>query len=323
MIFSQQNPIIQAELTRASRRTVAQQALGVWLMRAMWAAALGLCVFFVGFTIWNYQNARCAYTAFGIQCTEPAFPLTTLYQHWEAVQALATLLAAFATLTHFRLLFRTLALTAHATQRERLPSHWETLLMTGVSPRSFVVGKWGASLRLLWHEWLLLAFLRAAAVLAISPFISTLIYSNPHDVIQQMPPAVAVGLAALSVISMTLLNGIFTAACGILGGLVQRYNGSALTGGLLVRLAALFLPIFIGAMIFFAFSGIDGQVIAIAIGSLAENSIFIPALLAYPHEFTMPVFAILAFDAAFYAIAAAVLLVLAVRLARARGMVGS
>jgi hypothetical protein len=247
-----------------------------------------------------------------------------LYQQWESVQALATLLAAFATLTHFRLLFRTLAMTAHATQRERLPSHWEALLMTGVSARRFIFGKWGAHVRLLWRDWLLLALLRAGAVLAISPFIATLIYFNPQDALQQMPPIAAVGLAALAVIGLTLLNGLFTTACGILGGLVQRANGSAFTGGLLVRLAALFVPMFLlagYAMIFLTTPETSGQVIAVMIGSLAENGIFIPAMLAYPHDFTLPVLTILLFDFAFYLIATVSLLGAAVWVARVRGMV--
>ncbi len=238
-------------------------------------------------------------------------------------------LIVFALFDHFSTLYRTLLLTAQSTMRERSPGRWEALLITGISARQVLLGKLRAALALLWGDWLRLAVLRAVVVLAFSPLVLRDVLDSPFA--RQTATLQYAGLPGKTVLAMalvfglTLLNGLFTAAAGLLGGMVQNRNSSALIGGLTMRLVALFVPM--GALTTYAFLTVqggsaEGSLVALLITTFADNGVLLPTLVAAPFEMIYSGYAalFLALNVAFYLLAAAGLLGLAVWLARRRGM---
>jgi len=67
-------------------------------------------------------------------------------------------------LINFKTQFRTLAFAANSISREKRGGTWDLLLLTPMSARQIARGKWWATLQNVWRDYLLLALLRAGAL---------------------------------------------------------------------------------------------------------------------------------------------------------------
>jgi hypothetical protein len=160
------------------------------------------------------------------------------------------------TLWHFGLMLRTLFLSSMAVTREKRDTErWEALLLTGVSGREIVQGKWWATVRTQWIEYLFLAVIRAAAAVSIGSIGQGLVPIYPSYVsyrgMDTTIPNIIIGIVIIMV--LTLANLPFTAACGVMsamdtkrgGGLVRGFGARA-AFTMLAALLPLLLWLFIG-----------------------------------------------------------------------------
>jgi hypothetical protein len=128
---------------------------------------------------------------------------------------------------HFGLMLRTLRLASNSVTREKHnPYRWEALVLTGVSGRNIVYGKWWAIVRRMWRNYLFLAFLRTCVVLTITtvglgsvPYDLTY-YNRSHT---SNPLIVLIGVLGLT--ALTMLNLCYTAACGVLAAMERKQGG--------------------------------------------------------------------------------------------------
>jgi hypothetical protein len=158
------------------------------------------------------------------------------------------------------LMFQTLIMSTNSIARERTGENWELLLLTNVSVRQIVSAKWWAVVRQQWTDYVLLALMRIGAVslLAFSfdvgfspgrfPYFS---YGSSGPVVE--PHITTVFLTAISIVLLsaaliavlTMLNLMFTAACGIVAGSFTKRSWRMLPYGIGIRL----LPVSIIAIL--------------------------------------------------------------------------
>jgi hypothetical protein len=185
--------------------------------------------------------------------------LTALYigfvdESW--IKPVLLLFYVLLTIWHFGLMSRTLSLSSMAITRDKRDTErWEALLLTGVSGREIVQGKWWATVRTLWVEYLFLAVLRAGAVLSISNIgqESAFIYPyvTPYRLMSTTPMHILLGMSIVA--WLTMVNLPFTAACGVMSSMDTK-RGSGVVRGfgaraafvILTALAPLILWLFIG-----------------------------------------------------------------------------
>lgn len=141
----------------------------------------------------------------------------TLSTRADAVGAILAVYYILVTIFHFGLMFYTLKLSSEAIMREKRNSErWDTLLLTGVSGRELVVGKWWAIVQTLWRPYLLLGFLRVAAAVTFPTIGRGL---NPFYVyfsIDLLSVTIeGVILATVTLVSLTVMSLPYTAACGV------------------------------------------------------------------------------------------------------------
>jgi hypothetical protein len=152
-------------------------------------------------------------------------------------------------LAHYALQFRTLALATGSLARERDGNTWELLVMTGISSKAIIRGKWWAVVRQQLPSYLWLGVLRAVAILwygfAISSVSSSYSYSYNNSFVPVYPPPLQIIVAAVILFALTLLNLGFTAASGMVGAALGERGGTALARGVAVRLLLGLLPLVI------------------------------------------------------------------------------
>jgi hypothetical protein len=187
MIFNllNRNPIARMELAyqRKQKRHFLLNAVLYILPIALGAITLGLYVW-LGFT--KAEITRTQFSDFAL-----GFGVSVVF-------------------AHFGLILRTLYLASSAMGRDKhYPQRWETLLLTGVSARSIIFGKWSAVVQMLWREYLLLGILRTIAVFMTS------IRAYPVDDMRFLSLSLMIS-AGLILIPLTLANLCFTAACGVM-----------------------------------------------------------------------------------------------------------
>ena len=210
-----------------------------WLIAAVWW--LGLVFSFV-FFVALLLTSIAGYDGYG------------LYLRLEAVSVGFWVVTFIA---HYALLFRTLAIATGSLARERDSNTWELLVMTGISTKAIIRGKWWAVVRQQLPAYLWLGVVRAAAILwygfAVSSFTGTFnLSTNLSNIyILVYPPPLQLIAAALLVVVLTLLNLGFTAACGMVGAALGERSGTALARGVAVRLLMGLLPIAISGMSLF------------------------------------------------------------------------
>lgn len=205
---------------------------------------------------------------------------------WEEIAPLVILLMTGTFILHFITVYRSLMLASEATMRERRARTWETLLLTGINTRQLVMGKWWAALRVLWLDFLLLAFLRAGAVIALGVAFDFDRFM-PAPV---LPQADRIALVVALSIAFTLANGIFSAAAGVVGGLITtRSDGVALPAAEVIRVCSLLIPMLAILGLFLHFlstrpeaSGDALQPLLYFTLCLLDNGLLVPAALLNP-----------------------------------------
>ena len=127
-----------------------------------------------------------------------------------------------------------LALASNAITREYQGNTWPLLLLTGLSAREMVLGKWWASVLVLRRDFISVTILRVGLI--------SLLYLAPPtplatDGVNLVVRLGAYALAILLTLVFSVLDAQVTAALGVLGALTGRNTGV----GLLLRLFALLI----------------------------------------------------------------------------------
>lgn len=219
------------------------RAISRWLRRAYAGMALLLAGFVVAYPA-AHVVLRTDSSLTGVYGED--FAATVLV--WLLGVLPALILIPHVLVTHFSVLFRAMARAANSITREKQSGTWELLLLTGVSTRQIINGKWWATMRSMLPQIIVLALLRSAVILWLvldsarvlgeAQYI-TAITLNASDILQIAPYPVNLDLLDFVLVGaimllMTLLTTGFAAACGVLA--------SALTGRVTVGIMlALFL----------------------------------------------------------------------------------
>jgi hypothetical protein len=147
---------------------------------------------------------------------------------------------------HFGVMFKTLSMTVAALERERKhDERWDSIVMTGIPSREIVLGKWWAMARARWQDYAWLALWRAGAVIWLGAATSRALMSvvtrsaatnvntfSPSDV---LPPTLShFVLAVLLIFALTMINMLFTTACGVYAGIA--YRRGALAAAIITRI---------------------------------------------------------------------------------------
>lgn len=231
MLLSTSNPVTGAEINHIQRQQAAGSWLS-WLNRLLWwgmlAGSTGMVIFSVVLPVSN-----------------PTIYATPGLKHPAVAYLLGALtLATF--YTHFRLMLQTLVMAVNSISREKRGSTWESLLLTGIDARQIIIGKWRAIIALTWRDYLCLGFIRIGVTIGIGTlvfteprlgFIPLLMIGNSPTILPRML------LAAGSIFTLTMLNGVFTAAAGVLGGFFTRDQTSSQTSGMATRMALVMTPV--------------------------------------------------------------------------------
>lgn len=174
--------------------------------------------------------------------------IVNVYLYWIPLAVLLPVTLVW----HFRLLVRVLSLSAHTIVREYTTGAWETLILTHVTARNIVLGKWWAIVRCWFREYLILAVLRISVILWFGLVYSNYVRDFTTNRLGFRPPNFRVTMPellmlCLSILLFTLINLPCTAAFGVLGGIL--YWRSGLIISFVVRVATLFViaaPLIIG-----------------------------------------------------------------------------
>ncbi|MCU0499350.1 MAG: hypothetical protein MUF87_18525 [Anaerolineae bacterium] len=100
-------------------------------------------------------------------------------------------------------------LTANSITRERNNHTWENLILTNVSARTVVLGKWSASLWSLYGDHLMIALMRLG-------LIAWVVAGFPERMINTTPLSTHILVLAAITLSFTLLDVMFTSALALL-----------------------------------------------------------------------------------------------------------
>ncbi|MCI0351024.1 MAG: hypothetical protein L0Z53_16485, partial [Acidobacteriales bacterium] len=255
--FDARSPVMQAELTyqrrssavRRPRRLVRRILACPWkilLALAIMSAVILLVVELFTAAI-DYDIAR---------LPEELHLLATIVLFFIPIVSLIPLTL----LIHFRTQLRTLAFAANTISREKRGGTWDILLLTPMSARQIVRGKWWATVRHMWRSYLLLALLRAGSILWITLEAGRyVIHSYPTYRIEIRPHYYAhdpfymlLGVAIIA--GFTLLNALYTSAFGTLGSVFNRGGGTSLTLAIAIRIMTLIgLALGVGLLAHFIF----------------------------------------------------------------------
>ncbi len=150
----------------------------------------------------------------------------------------------FTVILHFSTLSGTLAIASATILREKFIGTWDTLILTDIDARQLVLGKWWAVVCMTWRRFAFLAVLRAAA----SMILGILIFSADNNYIlwfDRQPaanPLFNIVFAALLMVAFTMINGLFTAAAGVMASFLGCTNVVIAQA---VRMSVALLPVII------------------------------------------------------------------------------
>jgi hypothetical protein len=163
------------------------------------------------------------------------------YPIGETLEPLPAIFLFSVLIAHFVVQFRTIALASSSIARERERNNWELLILTGISARSIVRGKWRAVVQRQLPTYLWLAALRACAIIWYGYSISSesrrfylSFYGGNYFIVLPEPGTIVFG-AAITV-QLTLLNLPLTAACALVGGSLGKNTATALSRGIAIRI---------------------------------------------------------------------------------------
>lgn len=213
------NPISQAELAYLERQPQGRR----WWRLLEWGMFILGIILLVSQSLRNViqSNARFVDNALGL---------------------LPGVFIAYVVLRHFSLMFQTLSLSANSIAREKQAMTWDMLVITGVDARQFVYGKWLAIVQRQLSAYVLLALLRAQALLIWSEYLSRDNYRATYraddlNLTRIIPPLPQNVLLAVGIIMfLTLINLFFTAAFGVLASSQSKRPVMALLRAVITRL---------------------------------------------------------------------------------------
>ncbi len=147
---------------------------------------------------------------------------------------LVLLMVTMALSMHVVLLLVLMALSSNSIIRERRGLTWEPLLLTGVDNRRLLLGKWWASVALMWGDFAMLAVIRIGLLsLLLSPVLPAVLAGSGG-----WRQAAYVLLGAGALLLYTLLDAAFTAALALLVTLLSPEGGTSLGVAMALRIVA-------------------------------------------------------------------------------------
>lgn len=166
----------------------------------------------------------------------------------------------------------TLGLSARSITRERENRTWEILLLTHVTARQLVMGKWWASLRALWGDHVMIALLRLG-------LIGTIVAAEYHSAgfFERAPHILALTLFMLA---FTAVDAAFTAALGIAIPLSNLPGSITMAIVIAVRVTVIIVAFFYTVIVFLIFISGGPYVLLSVFGLLAGIGITWATLLA-------------------------------------------
>lgn len=132
---------------------------------------------------------------------------------------LAAIMTTLSVWLHIRVVLGAMTLPSKGVSRQSI-TEWDTLVLTGISARRLILGKWMTALHHMGPQFVLLAFVRVGAVLATSLFVfggTQFTISRGAEIVLVADPVAHVLGAALIVALLTLLNALFSTAVGVAG----------------------------------------------------------------------------------------------------------
>jgi hypothetical protein len=240
--FDARSPVMQAELTYQRRSSATRRPRRLLRRILAWPWKILLALAIMSAVILLVVEPFAAVIGYDVASLPiEMHPLAALVLFFIPVVSLIPLTL----LVHFRTQLRTLALASNTISREKRGGTWDILLLTPISARQIVRGKWWATVRHAWREYLLLALLRAGSILWVTLEAGRyIIYSYPTYRIEIRPhyyepqPLFMLFSVALMV-GFTLLNLLYTSAFGMLGSVFNRGGGTSLTLAIVIRTVTL------------------------------------------------------------------------------------
>jgi hypothetical protein len=274
------NPIVRAEMLYQQRASVRPPRWRHWLVRGVYLLALATAmIYFWGeFAAVVFQR-------------DPG----PLYEQ-DTLIILSWLMAIVTLVMHLWVMLRTLRLASASVSREKQSGTRESLKLTGITLRQWVVGKWWATLRTMGRSYLLLALLRAGLVIWWGAFLSrgfalapVLSLGGNANYVFTLPPAFLILLAGGLMLLFTLLAGALTAAIGVLASLLAwRPSAALLPMGLAIGLVVVVILALLfggGPMYEVRIAGPNvGTVLAATAGTIADNGTTVTMLLSQPQS---------------------------------------
>ena len=226
--LSLHNPVARAEHKHLLRAVPVQRPLRRRFSQAFLYGVVVLGLLLVGYAL--------VHALFTIETTAP-----------YSLRSAAVGFFLFTLTLHFSTLSKTLALASDTVLREKSVGTWDTLILTDVDARQLVLGKWWAVVCMTWRSFAWLAILRATT----SVLLGVLIFSMDNNYIlwfDRQPaasPLLDIFFAVMLMVSFTMMNGLFTAAAGVMASFLGRTNSPGLVTAQAVRMTVALLPVII------------------------------------------------------------------------------
>jgi ABC-type transport system involved in multi-copper enzyme maturation permease subunit len=148
------------------------------------------------------------------------------------------------------LIFRTVAAAASSISREERGATWDLLLLTGVTSRAIILGKWWATMRAQWRGWLLLIPVRIGLVTFYAAVVGQaaatyMLHDLPSRTV--VPPSPLGLLLIIPLVTVfTFANATVMAAIGLLGSALVRRAGVAMALAVAVLIGLLVGTVLLG-----------------------------------------------------------------------------
>lgn len=199
------------------------------------------------------------------------------------------ILGLVAILLHFRTILGAVMLASGSVVNRRTIS-WDHVILTGISSRQMVWGKWWAVIRLTWRDFFWLGILRGSLIVMAGVFFmprtDNIFYADdPVTILAPFQIISAFGLMFL----LTMVNCLFTGAAGVVGSLNNRItgNGIRIIPVIITALASVSLVLAHlmehGAIDVEA-KNIPLMVLAYTMPTMLDNGSFVSSVLANPRD---------------------------------------
>jgi hypothetical protein len=226
------SPIISSEVRHVERGQRIHRRLSNLLNRALWYALL---LTSLSMTLFCVLLAAVDLSQYDHQPGERYLNITYILG----------VLLGITFYIHFRVQVETLGMAADAIAREKRGNTWESLLLTGIGARPLIIGKWWAVVRLMWRDYIRLGLLRIGCTIGIGALLLTEPRIGFFQLSEQPDSwaALRMLLAAVLVMAVTMVNLLFTAAAGVLGGFFSRPNAPGSSTATVVRMTVVLIPV--------------------------------------------------------------------------------